>query len=121
MTTPFFSSLSQRAPPSPASKYTARQTRARDLPTKSAAAEAVPGPVDLADRARAHFRHLDALLSAGALPILPVIFVHGASLRVGFAQSTADKLIMWEGFVMGSSDEIHGCYKIVAYLRQLAT
>ncbi|WQF90563.1 Putative PD-(D/E)XK nuclease [Colletotrichum destructivum] len=88
--------------------------------TKSASADAVLGPVQLATWARAHFRHLESLPSAADLPLLPVIFVHGATWRVDFAQRTHDKLIMWEGFLMGSSDEMYGCYKIVAHLRRLA-
>ena len=28
--------------------------------------------------------------------------------------------LMWKGFEMGSSDEIHGCYAIVAHIRVLA-
>ncbi|KAK2053461.1 hypothetical protein LY76DRAFT_609122 [Colletotrichum caudatum] len=58
--------------------------------------------------------------AGGELPVLPVIFVHGARWRVDFAQRTTEKLLMWEGFEMGSSDDMRGCHSIVAHLRRLA-
>ena len=64
------------------------------IKTKSANADEISGPTQLALWARAHFRFLECLPSAtGNLPILPVIYVHGARWRVDFAQRTAEKLV----------------------------
>ncbi|CCF36472.1 hypothetical protein CH063_08039 [Colletotrichum higginsianum] len=58
------------------------------IETKSANADGVLGPVQLATWTRAQFRLLASFPSATALPIIPVIFVHGANWRVDFAQQT---------------------------------
>ncbi|TKW55344.1 hypothetical protein CTA1_11872 [Colletotrichum tanaceti] len=64
------------------------------IETKSATADMVSGPVQLAAWAQLHFAYLERLPSAGGqLPVLPVILVHGARWRVDFAQRTTDKLV----------------------------
>ncbi|GKT97527.1 hypothetical protein Ct61P_15377 [Colletotrichum tofieldiae] len=63
------------------------------IETKSANADGVLGPVQLATWTRAQFRLLASFPSAAALPIIPVIFVHGANWRVDFAQQTHQKQV----------------------------
>ncbi|KAF0316397.1 hypothetical protein GQ607_016364 [Colletotrichum asianum] len=89
------------------------------IETKSANEKPLSGRVQLATWARAHFRHLERLPSAEELPMLPLVLVHGSTWTVDFAQYTPDNLIVWDGFSLGSSDTVHGCYKIIACLRRL--
>ncbi|KAF5482746.1 hypothetical protein CGCF413_v015617 [Colletotrichum fructicola] len=89
------------------------------IETKSANEKPLSGRVQLATWARAHFRHLEQLPSAGELPMLPLVLVHGSTWTIDFAQYTPDNLIVWNGFSLGSSDTVHGCYKIIACLRRL--
>ncbi|KAK1974334.1 hypothetical protein LZ30DRAFT_608268 [Colletotrichum cereale] len=63
------------------------------IETKSANAEMVSGPAQLAAWARTHFDFLSRLPSAAQLPVLPVIFVHGARWRVDFAERAHGKLV----------------------------
>ncbi|KAK2024523.1 hypothetical protein LX32DRAFT_96779 [Colletotrichum zoysiae] len=64
------------------------------IETKSATADMISGPVQLAAWAQLHFAYLQRLPSAGGeLPVLPVIFVHGARWRIDFAQRTTDELV----------------------------
>ncbi|KAH6957952.1 hypothetical protein BKA56DRAFT_662940 [Ilyonectria sp. MPI-CAGE-AT-0026] len=81
----------------------------------------IRGNAQLAAWLRAQFRHLASLPKADPenLPIIPFVFVQGASWRIDFAQRTKDELIIWDGFYVGSSDEIHGCYCILAALALL--
>ncbi|KAF3808145.1 hypothetical protein GCG54_00007927 [Colletotrichum gloeosporioides] len=63
------------------------------IETKSANEKPLSGRVQLATWARAHFRHLERLPSAGVLPILPLVLVHGSTWTVDFAQYTPDNLV----------------------------
>ncbi|KAI8162687.1 hypothetical protein K4K49_012378 [Colletotrichum sp. SAR 10_70] len=55
------------------------------IETKSANEKPLSGRVQLATWARAHFRHLERLPSAGELPMLPLVLVHGSTWTVDFA------------------------------------
>ncbi|KAF5024620.1 hypothetical protein F66182_3383 [Fusarium sp. NRRL 66182] len=84
---------------------------------------AIAGPAQLATWLRAHFCHLASLpnSSADGLPMLPVIFVEGTKWRVDFAIRTQNELIIWQGLQIGSSEDVYGCYMIIACVRRLVT
>ncbi|KND88303.1 hypothetical protein TOPH_07038 [Tolypocladium ophioglossoides CBS 100239] len=92
------------------------------IETKSSTSHSIMGSAQLATWLRAQFRHLESLPNheSQGLPIIPVILVQGATWRVDFAQRTENRTFIWEGFNIGSSDEIHGCYRIYAGLLRLA-
>ncbi|KAI8175008.1 hypothetical protein K4K53_007848 [Colletotrichum sp. SAR 10_77] len=69
------------------------------IETKSANEKPLSGRVQLATWARAHFRHLERLPSAGELPMLPLVLVHGSTWTVDFAQYTPDNLKYILGWV----------------------
>ncbi|KPM35468.1 hypothetical protein AK830_g11098 [Neonectria ditissima] len=93
------------------------------IETKSSKSDgSIMGSAQLATWLRAQFRHLESLPNHGSqgLPIIPIILVQGAAWRVDFAQRTESCTVIWEGFNIGSSDEILGCYRIYAGLLRLA-
>ncbi|KAK1761613.1 hypothetical protein QBC33DRAFT_502502 [Phialemonium atrogriseum] len=93
------------------------------IETKSLRADGIGGPSQLANWVRAHFRHLALLVErAGGgvpLPVLPVVFVYGASWRVDFAERRDGKTVIYESVVVGSTKTLQGCYQVRAALVRL--
>lgn len=93
------------------------------IETKSLRADGIGGPSQLANWVRAHFRHLALLVERGGggvpLPVLPVVFVYGASWRVDFAERRDGKTVIYESVVVGSTKTLQGCYQVRAALVRL--
>lgn len=98
------------------------------IETKTLLANPIEGSVQLANWVRAHFRQLSKLLERRghdpanfSLPVLPIIYVCGSTWRVDFAQRHDRKTMIYEGFVVGDTQTVFGCYQVCAAIRRLAT
>ncbi|OIW24131.1 hypothetical protein CONLIGDRAFT_636923 [Coniochaeta ligniaria NRRL 30616] len=117
--------------------------------TKSSNAREADGPTQLANWARAHFRHLEHVARPAAkramsdvpvgnpvgqaavtvvrdgaprsLPVLPLVFVFGDRWSVSFAQRTETHTLIWQDISLGSTNTLQGCYFVFHSLRRLAT
>jgi hypothetical protein len=117
------------------------------IETKSLRADAISGLSQLGNWVRSHFRALASVaahgkvepsLIDGALPILPLIFVHGDKWRLDFARRYNGKTVslpsprptcgkayavlqyVHESVELGSTRTVRGCYHIRQALRELA-
>jgi hypothetical protein len=84
------------------------------------------GQLELANWVRAHFRHLEELVTRLGhgkeypLPALPIVRVWGGEWKVDFAYRCCGKTVIYKGLPVGSTGTVYGCYQICAAVRRLA-
>jgi hypothetical protein len=54
-----------------------------------------------------------------SLPVLPLVFVYGASWSVDFAERRDGKTCIYESVTIGSTKTLQGCYHVQAALMRL--